>query len=172
MKKTFFFFLLITIAMFAFNTTARAASQSATVVSQAQVPVVLELSISPTGQSQLRFSNVQPSLISETQAGPMSIYVDVRANVRYQVSEDLSGPLTNSAGDEIPIDHLSFITSAAHSTGTPVPTTAASASSQVIFTSDALGTSDTIRADYTLRVPSSQAAGDYSTRIIYTISSI
>ena len=138
------------------------------------VETILELTISQEGQSELRFGNIRPSAIDATEAGPIIMLIEVKSNSgdRYQVTQTISSPLENSEGDKIDLDHLRFTTSSSKSNGGVVSSpTPVSASSQVIFTSDPQGTSDTISAQYMLSVPPSQAPGDYSTLLTYTVSS-
>ena len=70
------------------------------------------------------------------------------------------------------LDQLKFKTTSSKLKGStidsPMPV---SASSQIIYTSDVEGASDTISAEYTLTVPASQAPGDYSALLTYTVSS-
>jgi len=154
---------------------AGAASQTFSIQSQAQIPTILELAISQTGASELRFGNIRPSALDATEAGPLSIIIDVTSNIgsRYQVTQAISGPLLNASGDEITPDHLTFTTTSTHSTGSAVGSpTVVVASSQAIYTSNPQGASDSIRADYKLTIPPSQAPGDYSAQMTYTVSSL
>ena len=141
----------------------------------ASIGPILELTIAQEGQSELRFGNIRPSAIDTTEVGPMIMLVEVKSNSgeRYQVTQTINSALENSEGNKIDLDHLKFKTSSLKSAGIAVssPTTV-SASSQIIFTSDAQGSGDTIQAEYTLAVPPAQAPGDYSALLTYTVSSL
>ena len=141
----------------------------------AYIAPLLELAISQTGQSELRFGNIRPSAIDTTQVGPITLLIDVKSNTgdRYQVIQTINSALENSEGDKIDLSNLRFKTSSIKSNGIAIASpTPVSASSQIVFTSDAQGTSDTISAEYTLTVPASQAPGDYSALLTYTVSSL
>ena len=101
--------------------------------------------------------------------------IDVKANTgeRYQVTQTMSGPLENPEGHKLGLGNLKFITSSSKSHGTVISIpTHVSPSSQVIFTSDNMGSSDAISAEYTLTIPPSQEAGDYFANLTYTVSSL
>ncbi len=154
---------------------ALAETKSISVSSQASIAPVLELSISQEGQQELRFGNIQPLATTATEIGPITILIRVNSNTgeRYQITQTLNGVLENSAGDQMSLDHLKFTTAATSTNGVAVASpTSVSTSPQIIFTSDEKGISDTVSARYTLTVPASQAPGDYSTLLTYTISSL
>ena len=155
--------------------TARAQTKTVTAISQAQITPVLELTVSQAGQSELRFGNIQPSAIDSIEAGPVLIVLNVNSNTgeRYQVTQMVNGTLRNVTGDEIPQEQLKFQTTALKSEGKYVADiTPVTASPQIIFESDALGSSDTIEARYTLTVPTAQAPGDYSALLTFTVSTV
>ena len=156
-------------------TASRAETKTAFTNTTAYITPLLELAISQTGQSELRFGNIRPSAIDTIEVGPLTILIEVKSNTgdRYQVTQTINSALENAEGDKISLDHLKFKTSSAKLNGTAVASpTPVSASSQIIFTSDAQGTSDTISAEYTLAIPPSQAPGDYSALLTYTVSSL
>ena len=141
----------------------------------ASVGSILELTISQEGQSELRFGNIQSSAIDTKEAGPVVILIDVKSNTgeRYQVTQNINSALENSEGDQMNITNLKFKTSPSNSNGTGIGSPISiSTASQVIFTSDDQGASDTIKAEYTLTVPPAQAPGDYSALLTYTVSSL
>lgn len=153
---------------------AQAETRTITADSKASISPILELSISQQGQSELKFGNIRPSAIETVQAGPVTIIVQVNSNSgeRYQVTQAVGSELSNADGETIPSSNLQFKTSSAHG-GFPISTlTPVSDASQIIYTSDTAGNSDTISAEYTLSVPESQAPGDYSGLLTYTVSSL
>jgi len=156
-------------------TTSHAETKAASTNTTASIAPLLELAISQTGQSELRFGNIRPSAIDVTQVGPITLLIEVKSNTgdRYQVTQTINSALENSEGDKIDLERLKFKTSSLKPNGTTIASpTPVSVSSQIIFTSDAQGTSDTISAEYTLTVPPSQAPGDYSALLTYTVSSL
>ena len=172
--KTCFFLacLLFTVTR---SSPALAETKTITANSQATIAPVLELTLSEAGQSELRFGDIRPSALGPIEAGPVLIVIEIKSNTgeRYQITQMVNGSLKNSAGDEIAPEQLKFQTTALKSAGKTVPTeTAVSASAQIIFESDTLGSSDTIEARYTLTVPPSQAPGDYSALLTFTVSTV
>lgn len=151
-----------------------AASKTATIRSEAFIKDILELSVSQTGQSQLSFGNVESSS-SPQELGPLRVTLIVTSNSgeRYQVTELLSGPLANSNNDEIAVENLKFSSTSERSPGTGVPSPIpASTSSQTVFISDSVGSSDTINVEYMLTAPANQPPGDYSMTLTYTTSAL
>lgn len=160
-------FMLLTIPAFA-------DLQNLSVNAAADVAGILELKIEESGQSELRFGNIRPSSTEAIEVGPIIVKIHITSNIGdvYRVTQSMNNVLENAAGDKINCENLKFKTTAAKTAGTVVATpTAASKTAQTIFISDSKGTSDTIHAEYILTVPASQAPGDYSTLLTYTVSS-
>ncbi len=170
MKRKFF---VLTIFCLFLAATGQAETRIITTDSKAQISPLLELSISQQGQSELKFGNILPSALETVEAGPISILIEVKSNSgeRYQVTQAIGSDLSNAEGETISSQNLRFKTES--KSGSPVTElTPVSSSSQVIYTSDALGNGDTISAQYILTVPESQAPGDYSGLLTYTVSSL
>jgi len=175
MKKRSLILLVVFIAVFAASSSASAASKSIYSTSKARIATILELTIAQQGQSELRFGDIRPSAIDSTEVGPMQMAVAVQCNsgTQYQVSQAISGGLVNANGTQMPAGNLKFTSSPTKTTGTGVGTlTPMTGSSQIIFISDANGTSDTVLTDYYLTVPPNQEPGDYSANITYTVSAV
>lgn len=168
--------LLVLIAFLSLvKTSVFAGTQSISVNAKADIPTILELKIEETGQSELRFGNIQPSAIQTIEAGPVVVRIHVTSNIgeTYQVTQAMSNTLENTQGAQMGPENLKFKTKAVLSTGTVISSpTPVTKSPQTIFVSDAKGTSDTIQAEYMLTVPASQAPGDYSAILTYTVSSL
>lgn len=152
-----------------------AQNQDLSVNTKADIPTILELAIEQSGQSELRFGNLHPSALQTTEAGPVTVIIHVTCNIgdSYQVTQSISNALENTEGKEIDSENLKFTSVSLKTKGTvvsqPTPVTK---SAQIIFVSDASGSSDTIKAEYTLTVPASQAPGDYSAIFTYTVSTL
>ena len=165
--SSFLFSLLPGVAM-AELTTGRADSK-------AFILPTLELTVSEQGAQELSFGGITPSSLGPTEAPLRTILIDVHSNVgeKYQLTQALNGELQNIEGQTILLDHLKFKTMAVKSTGIAIPDFIAVAqSTQTIFTSDDKGTSESITALYRLTIPPSQAPGDYSAMLTYTVSSV
>ena len=155
--------------------TAWGATKQTSLLTSASVPGVLELSLSQNVKSELKFGNVNSSMLSSTTSAAQSILIEVVSNTgeKYILTHSASGPLDNGQGQSIPLADLQFRTEAAHGSGMAVPVfTSMTPSAQTIFTSNEQGASETVSAQYQLSVPASQAPGDYSAFITYTVSSV
>jgi hypothetical protein len=166
------------IAILAFLSSVRtpvfADSQNLSVNTQVSIPTILELKIEETGQSELRFGNIRPSISQATEVGPLLVKIVITSNIgeAYQVTQAMNSALENAQGVQMDAQNLKFKTTAAKTAGTVISTpTPVTKSLQTIFISDATGSSDTILAEYSLTVPPSQAPGDYSALLTYTVSS-
>ena len=154
---------------------ALAETRTITADSRALIPSVLELSVSQQGASELRFDKITPSSLGPTQTEPKLISIEVHSNSgeKYQVTQTISSALENATGEIIELENLKFKTTAAKSTGHGVSDfTPVSKGSQTIFTSDEQGSSESVSSEYQLTIPPSQAPGDYSALLTYTVSSV
>ena len=154
---------------------AQAATKTLRADSHAEIVPILELSVSQQGARELKFGDLMPSSLGPTDAPVQTILVEVHCNsgVPYQVTQALSGELENAQGETIPLDNLKFKTTSLKSTGKGINDfTSVTSGTQTIFISDKEGTSDSVTALYRLTIPSSQAPGDYSALLTYTVSSI
>ena len=152
-----------------------AGSQAAALTSQADIIPILEMSMSENAQSELKFGNVGTSSLGPTTTPSKMITIEVLSNTgqKYILTQAASGPLDNGQGSTIGLENLKFKTAALRYTGHPVSDfTAVASSSQTIFASDELGSSETVSAEYQLSIPPSQAPGDYSALLTFTVSSV
>ena len=173
MKKQPVVVLLLS-ALCLWTPSLHAASKTATIRSEAFIKDILEMTVSQSSQSQLSFGNIAMSSTPK-EIGPLRVTVKVTSNSgeRYQVTELISGPLQDANNDQIAVENLKFKSASERSAGTGVssPMTASN-SSQTVFVSDGLGSSDTINVDYTLTTPADQPPGDYSMTLTYTTSAL
>ena len=172
--KIFIFLVSLACLLVSLPTTLLAASKTATIRSQAHINDMLELTISSSGASELRFGNIRSSPNS-IKTEPITIVVSVISNTgqRYQVSQLLNGALENAQGDRILPEHLQFTTASENLTGTVISDpTGLIPGPQTIFISNSAGSSETIRAQYTLSPPPYQAPGNYSALLTYTASAL
>ncbi len=103
------------------------------------------------------------------------VRIQVRSNLGkpYQISQIVSRPLTNSAGDTIPYGHFIYSaaeprTGAARATAEiPVPE-----GESVVFTSDRDGAPEEVILSYVLTVPAEARSGSYGTDLRYSITTL
>ncbi len=160
---------------FFLGTDVHGASKSVLSQTKATIAPILELTVAEQGNSELKFGSIRPSALDPTVAGPITVQINVVCNSgeRYQVSQATTGPLSNLTGAKIDLEKITFRSAGAKTAGTGVSVLSPiSESAQVIFTSDASGTSDSVLTEYYLNVPPAQEPGDYSTNMIYTVSTL
>ncbi|MFA6129859.1 MAG: hypothetical protein WC731_02620 [Candidatus Omnitrophota bacterium] len=135
---------------------------------------IFEIYISPQDQRyNIDFVNIKPS------DGPRlnEVLIEVRSNLGrpYQVTQNVLSELVNDRGDKIPSKNFSLQT-------LPVDKTKGSLripgkepvkkGSQLLFISDSYGSADKFKIIYELICPPDLGAGNYSSRITYTLTEI
>lgn len=166
---------LASIALPLLPSAALAETRLAALESKASIVPILELTISEQAQSELKFGNVSTSILGPTVTNPKNVLLVINSNSgsKYVVTQSLSGGLENGQGQAIGLENLKFKTTSTNGTGSPVNAlTTVTPAAQTVFASDEQGTSETISAEYQLTIPPSQAPGDYSALITYTVSSV
>jgi len=136
-------------------------------------PEVLELAVTPEiGKGFLRFDNLKPQeppRISE-------VNIEIRSNIGkpYQVSQNITSLFTSKEGKTIPKEYFILKTEAAQIKGklNYADKTDVRLGEMTLFVSDDRGSSDKFKVIYELSIPPDLKAGDYSTRITYSITAI
>ena len=162
-------------ALLLFPVPASAAVKTANADYKASITPVLELAVSQAGQSELKFGDITPSSLGPTTSPEKTIVIEVQSNTgeRYQVTQTFAGALENASGQKIDFENLKFRSRSSGNTGNPVASlTPAAGSAQTIFISDNAGTNEIVSVDYELTIPASQAPGDYSSLLTFTVSSL
>lgn len=134
---------------------------------------IFDLIVTPDDQRYtIEFSNVKPTeppRITE-------VLVEVVSNTgkRYQVSQDVYSELTNKEGVKIPKQYFTMRTQSMDSKGALKFSTKQEVEkgNGVLYISDNHGSADKFKVVYELECPKDINAGDYSTRIAYTLSEI
>ncbi|MFH1281658.1 MAG: hypothetical protein ABIH91_02955 [Candidatus Omnitrophota bacterium] len=135
---------------------------------------IFEISISPQDQRySIDFVDLKPS------AGPRlnEVLIEVKSNLGrpYQVTQNVLSELVNSKGDKIPAKYFSLQTFAVDNTkgnlkiASKIPVEKGNA---LLFISDINGSADRFKVIYELICPVDLMAGNYSSRITYTLTEI
>ena len=135
---------------------------------------IFEISISPQDQRyNIDFANLKPS------DGPRlnEVLVEVKSNLGrpYQVTQDILSELVNNNGDKIPAKYFSLQTLSQNNTkgnlkvASRIPV---EKGNLLLFVSDANGSADKFKVIYELTCPADLKAGNYSSRITYTLTEI
>jgi len=135
---------------------------------------VFEISIAPQDQRySIDFVNLKPS------DGPRlnEVLIEVKSNLGrpYQVAQNVLSELINSNGDKIPAKYFSLQTLSVDNTKGSLRITnkiPVEKGSQLLFVSDLNGSTDKFRVIYELTCPVDLRAGNYSSRITYTLTEI
>lgn len=135
---------------------------------------IFEINISPQDQRyNIDFADLKPS------EGPRTneVLVEVKSNIGrpYQVTQNIFSELVSNDGEKIPSRYFSLQTLAVDDTRgslklmNKVPVEKGSI---LLFTSDANGSADKFKVVYELVCPADLKAGNYSSRITYTLTEI
>ena len=135
---------------------------------------IFEISISPQDQRyNIDFANLKPS------DGPRlnEVLIAVKSNLGrpYQVTQNVLSELANSNGDKIPAKYFSLQTVSENNTkgdlkvATKIPV---EKGNLLLFVSEPDGSADQFKVIYELICPADLRAGNYSSRITYTLTEI
>ncbi|MDD5668743.1 MAG: hypothetical protein PHE58_01750, partial [Candidatus Omnitrophica bacterium] len=135
-------------------------------------PRVFELIVKPVSGGVIRFTDVKA-----TQSPKVSeVQIEIKSNVgkQYQITQTVPSPLVNKEGNTIPFKNFTL---KEESTDTKGLLKFPSASEVVVgdttlFVSDSKGSPDKFKIFYELAPSLEIKAGDYSTRIMYSISEL
>jgi hypothetical protein len=136
-------------------------------------PRLFELSVTPENKRGiLRFEGLKPRDPPKTN----EVTVEIKTNLgkRYQVTQNLYSDLTDKEGHIIPPGYLTMKTESLDTKGTLrfLARDALKTGDAILFISDEKGSADKFKIIYELTVPANVPAGDYSTRISYSLSEI
>ena len=135
---------------------------------------IFEISITPQDQRySIDFDNLKPS------DGPRTneVLIEVKSNIGrpYQVTQNVLSELDNGNGDKILAKYFSVQTSPVNNTkgslkvATKIPV---EKGNLLLFTSDPEGSADKFKVTYELTCPVDLKAGNYSSKITYTLTEI
>ncbi len=134
---------------------------------------IFEISISPQDQRySIDFANLKPS------EGPRTneVLIEVKSNLGrpYQVTQNVVSELANASGDKIPAQYFSLQTLAENNTkgNLKVASKIPVEKNNLLFVSDLFGAPDKFKVIYELTCPVDLKAGNYSSRITYTLTEI
>ena len=155
-------------------TYAEAKSESRTLWVHVNVEPVFLVEVTPhTRGNTIEFGAVQHLFGQVTQTEPVQVDISVISNlgVPYQVSQSMSGLLSNEEG--VPLPQESFLVEASQASlgiGKITNLKSVSPEGEILFESNAKGNSDQFTASYLLKIPPTQAGGNYQTNLVYTIA--
>ena len=133
-------------------------------------PRIFDLQVIPELGGTIRFSDLKPLQPPSRQ----EVIVQIETNTKraYQVSQNVISELIDREGDIIPQEYFKLRTESIETKGElKYPRrTEVKKGEMVLFVSDREGSSDRFKVIYELEVPLNIKAGDYSTRIVYSIS--
>lgn len=139
---------------------------------EVEIERVFDLTIRPELGGTIEFRDLKPQ-----QAPKQSeVMFEVVSNIgkRYQISQNLSSGLVNKEGNTIPAKNFSLKEESLGTKGRLpfVSPAEVKTGETVLFISDTSGSSDKFKVIYELKPSLDIAAGDYSTRITYSIAEI
>jgi hypothetical protein len=135
---------------------------------------IFEISISPQDQRyNIDFADLKPN------EGPRTneVIIEVKSNLGrpYQVTQNIISDMVNTEGEKITSQYFYLRTLPVNGTkGTPklMDKTPIEKGNLLLFVSDDNGTADQFKVIYELTCPPELKAGNYSSRVIYTLTEI
>lgn len=133
---------------------------------------LLDLTVTPEHDSGIRFQDVR----LDQRPSRSEIVVEIRSNLgrQYQVSQQLPAALVNNEGKSIPSRYFTLRLADVGTKGLLQfdQPTAVKTGEMVLFVSDKDGSPDKFRIIYEFSADAHVEAGDYTGRIVYTISEL
>ncbi|MFH1782462.1 MAG: hypothetical protein ABH848_02475 [Candidatus Omnitrophota bacterium] len=143
-----------------------------TVALEIDIPRVFDAVVTPETFGKIEFLDIR----KDREPKLNEVLVDIKTNIgkKYQVSQNILSDLTNSEGKTIPSKYFTFKAEPLDSKGVVKFTeeTEVKKGETVLFISDVKGESDSFKVTYELNIPLDIPAGDYSTRITYSLTEI
>jgi len=136
------------------------------------VPRIFDLIIKPESGGLIQFRNVKP--LEPPQKSQVEIEIYSNVGKKYQMTQKVISELTDKEGHVIPDKFFTIQMEDARTKGElkipeKIPVKKGDA---VLFVSDNKGSSDAFKLIYELQLPLDYRSGDYSTRIVYSLSEI
>jgi hypothetical protein len=135
-------------------------------------PSVFDLIVTPETGGIIKFRDIRP--LQPPKRSEITVEIKSNMGKRYQLSQKVLSDLTTKEGYVIPEKYFTLKTVSLDAKGTikfpdRVPV---KKGDSVLFISDQEGSSDKFTLIYELSIPADYRAGDYSTRIVYSLSEI
>ncbi len=135
-----------------------------------EIEPVLYLEVKADGGTGLSFGRFRPDDLRER-----TVTLDARSNlgVPYQVSQILSRRLVNEKGQPLPEEIFTYFADEPQGgkVGSTTPTPVREGE-DVVYTSDAKGTTESVKLHYSLIIPKDTSAGSYNSDIKYSITTL
>ncbi len=150
---------------------ALSASKSTTVNVSVTVAPLFEISVVGPDNGHLDFGYIDrdPNGPITLESGEVKVQAKSNLGVPYQITHALVNPLTNGDGISFSDKDLSVAARGINTSGLASSGETVSTDTSTLFRSNPKGKSDTIIAQYKLTVRPSQAAGNYKSKLLYTI---
>ncbi|MFH1414312.1 MAG: hypothetical protein ABIG56_05650 [Candidatus Omnitrophota bacterium] len=140
---------------------------------EVEIERIFDIMITPEDQKgTLDFPNLHPK--EPPRVNEVLIEVDSNTGRRYQVSQNVYSNLTDKEGNEIPSEYFKLQTFSIDTKGKlkAVAKEEVKKGDRALLVSDSKGSPDKFRVVYELTSPMNIKAGDYSTRITYSLSEL
>ncbi|MCM8782966.1 MAG: hypothetical protein NC909_01015 [Candidatus Omnitrophica bacterium] len=139
---------------------------------EVEIAPIFNLEVRPQLGGIIEFRDLKPGSTPKSS----EVIVEVKSNLgkRYQVSQRINSELIDKEGNKIPMKYFNLRQESLETKGSLrfPESTEVRLGETVLFVSDLKGSSDRFKIIYELEVPFDIRAGDYSTRIVYSISEI
>ena len=151
---------------------ALANSATVTVNVSCTILPLFEMEVSGPANGNIEFGAIQKDPDQNVDASASEVMIRAKSNLGqpYIIKHELITPMSTGDGAVLPDGSMSVNASA--SNGTTAKGTAVGTDSEVLYQSGPTGEGDTITAQYTLNVHPDQEAGDYNSKLLYTIVTV
>ena len=148
-----------------------AESKSLSYTMSVTIPPIFELRVSGLEDGVLDFGPFDRDPLQPAQAASEEVTIRAITNMGqpYQILHKIAAPLTNEKGEAISPEDLTVNAQNRDTGGKAANNGHVSTAASALFTSNAQGKSDTVKASYQLKVRPEQASGTYQTQIVYSI---
>lgn len=152
--------------------TAHSAQKSVTVNVSATILPLFQIEVGGPANGNIEFGVIQKDPDGDVTIQAKEVVITTQSNLRtpYIITQSLSTPLANENGVGVPAGALRVSAQNNKSGGSASQNVEVGTDSSVLFRSDNNGQGDTISANYTLRVPPVQEAGEYRSQLVYTLT--
>ena len=164
---------VLTALLLALSGSAWANSATVTVNVSCTILPLFEMEVTGPNGGNIEFGMIRKDPDQSIDASAPEVTIKATSNLGqpYMIKHELIAPITSNEGAVLPDGSMTVNASSASggsaANGKPVST-----DSDVLYQSDATGQSDTVTAHYNLNVDPNQEAGQYQSKLLYTIITV
>ncbi|MFT5208279.1 MAG: hypothetical protein ACI9CF_002051 [Candidatus Omnitrophota bacterium] len=147
-----------------------AKSLTHTVKVSLRVLPIMELEITGPAGGNIEFGDIQKDGTKNIITQAKDVIINAKTNMAtpYIIQQELLTPISNAKGEVLTAGAMTVNASNEAGRGQSMSNVSALTTPNIIYRSDARGRSDSIKAQYHVNIPPTQAAGSYESALRYT----